>query len=300
MNSRLATAALVLGTGVTFWAARCTTVMDSRLLPEYEKYVASAERIMETRFDAGDLAWVPPTGLKDAAAKLASGKLVRWNLTDAALNQTLADRNGAVIHWIGAVRVRHATLADLNSVLEDSSQFVRVYHPMLFDCKPDAPFECTNCRRDLILGMQNSYRFASLFPQHYAFQVKARMEHGSVNGSGLRVRLSSAEIRESESGVPGRSDFLDQYRDHGIMWALNAYWRARQQGPDLYLEFESITLARSAQAFVCKIGIVPVPKSIISAAMDSIPAESATVVLEGTRAECERRARSGAPNASSR
>jgi len=98
--------------------------------------------------------------------------------------------------------------------------------------------------------------------------------------------------------VPGRSDFLEPYHDHGIMWALNAYWRARQRGTDLYLEFETITLARSVQTFACKIGFVPVPKSIVSAAMDSLPAESVTVILEGTRAECERRASRPALNLS--
>jgi hypothetical protein len=75
------------------------------------------------------------------------------------------------------------------------------------------------------------------------------------------------------------------------MWALNAYWRVRQEGSDVYFEFETITLARSVQEFVCKVGFVPVPKSIVSAAMDSLPADCVTVILEGTKAECERRAR---------
>jgi hypothetical protein len=105
----------------------------------------------------------------------------------------------------------------------------------------------------------------------------------------LFVHLGSSEIRESDSGVPGRNDFLEPYHDHGIMWALNAYWRARQQGKDIYLEFETITLARSVQAFACKIGFLPVPKSIVAAAMDTLPADSVTVILEGTKAKCEGR-----------
>jgi hypothetical protein len=104
------------------------------------------------------------------------------------------------------------------------------------------------------------------------------------------VHLGSNEIRESDSGVPGQDDLLERYHDHGIMWALNAYWRARQRGPDLYLEFESITLARSVEAFSCKLGFFRVPRSIVSSAMDSLPAESVGVILEGTKAECERRA----------
>ena len=106
----------------------------------------------------------------------------------------------------------------------------------------------------------------------------------------MRFHLKASEIRESDSGVPGQADFLEPYHDHGIMWALNAYWRARRQGTGLYLEFETITLARSVQAFACRIGFVPIPKSVISAAMDSMPADSVRIILEGTKAECERRA----------
>jgi hypothetical protein len=38
---------------------------------------------------------------------------------------------------------------------------------------------------------------------------------------------------------------------------------------------------------------VPIPKSTIASAMDSLPAESVTTILEGTRGECMRRARHG-------
>ena len=65
-------------------AARCTTVLDPALLREYGNYVGAAERTMSDRFDAGELAWVPGYAAGEAAARLASGKLVRWNIADAA------------------------------------------------------------------------------------------------------------------------------------------------------------------------------------------------------------------------
>jgi hypothetical protein len=77
---------------------------------------------------------------------------------------------------------------------------------------------------------------------------------------------------------------------HGIMWALNAYWRARERGPDLLLEFETITLARSVETFACKVGFIPVPRAVVVGAMNSLPAESVAIILEGTRAECAQRA----------
>jgi len=285
---------LACGIGGIGWAARCTTVVAPGVLREYANYVANAEQAMSSRFDLGELAWVPGRESKQAAERLAYGHLVRWNLSDAALNRRLAGQNGTVIHWIGAVRIHSASLADAKSVLEDYNRYTRFYQPMVFESKAVRNGDGPHAAYDVILGLHSAFRFASLFPQHYAFRVKGRIEGASgaslSDSSALRFHLGANEIRESESGVPGRTDFLEPYHDHGIMWALNAYWRVRQQGKDLYLEFETITLARSVEEFACKIGFVPVPKAIVSAAMDSLPADCVTVILEGTRAECERRA----------
>jgi hypothetical protein len=125
-----------------------------------------------------------------------------------------------------------------------------------------------------------------------------RLRSEAQDGSAFTVRLRANEIRESDSGGPELTDLLQQYQDHGIMWALNAYWRARKRGSYIYLEFETITLARSVKAFACKIGPIPVPKSTISSVMEAMPAESIKVILEGTRAECQRRARNPRSGAS--
>jgi hypothetical protein len=160
---------------------------------------------------------------------------------------------------------------------------------MIFECRA---MQTAASMYDVTLGLHNQFRFA-LFLQHYSFRVKGRVRFSEKTSTGapeLFAHLRSVEIRESDSGVPGRTDFLEPFHDHGIMWALNSWWRARQQGPDLYLEFETVTLARSAQDFSCKLGIIPVPRSIVSSAMDSIPAESLETVLAGTKLACERRA----------
>jgi len=292
MSHLLNAAVLVCALGGTCWAARCTTVLDPRILREYDHYVAAAEQAMSSRFDSRELSWVPDSASREAAATLALGKLVRRNISDAALNQRIAGEDGTIIHWVGATRIRGASIADLRSVLEHYDAYDRIYRPMIFECRAKRNGSGPDATYDVTLGLHSTFRFASLFPQHYSFRVKAHVDYSGTNMPGnsqLRVHLGASEIRESDSGVPGRADFLEPYHDHGIMWSLNAHWRARQRGPDLYLEFETITLARSSQAFACKIGFVPVPRSIVSAAMDSLPADSVAVILEGTRTECERR-----------
>jgi len=279
---------LACGISAVCWAARCTTVASPAILREYDTYVAAAEQTMESRFDSGELAWAPAEKSKQAAARLASGLMVRGTVSPAALNQRLAGQNGTVLDWIGAILIQGANVADVKSVLEDYDHYARIYQPMIFECKAVRNGDDPQAAYDVILGLHNEFRLAALFRLHYSFRAKTRMDYSS--GSTLRVHLGATEIRESDSGVPGRADFLEPHHDHGIMWALNAYWRARQHGKDVYLEFETITLARSVQEFVCKIGFAPVPKSIVAAAMDFLPPDCITVILEGTRAECERKA----------
>jgi hypothetical protein len=298
MRAVLACVLLACAIGGICWAARCTTVAEPTVLREYQDYVARAEDAMLPRFDSSELSWVAGSARKEASAKLASGEWVRRNISDDALNQRIAGRNGTVIHWIGAIRIRAASVATLNTVLEDYGHYDRIYQPMMFGCKAEWSGDEAHAVYDVVLGLHSEYRFASIFPQHFSFRVKGLMGHDSgafrSQAPTLRVHLKASEIRESDSGVPGSDDFLEPYHDHGIMWALNAYWRARERADGLYFEFETITLARSVEEFACKIGFVGVPKSVISGLMDSLPADSVKVILEGTKAECERRV-SGLP-----
>ena len=296
MNTFRKSTLVALGISSVCWAARCTTVLDPNVMRAYEEYVARTEQGMPPHFDARELSWVPSVAAGGAEADLASGKLVRWNISDAVLNQRIAGRNGTVLHWIGGMRIQDTSLPELESVLRDYDLYDQFYRPLVFEwkAKRDGAEGGPPAVYDALLGLQSTFRFASLFLQRYAFRVNARIDYSSATSvlgvPELRVHLKAGEIRESDSGVQGRTDFLEPYHDHGIMWALNAYWRARQTGTGIYLEFETITLARSVQAFACKVGFIPVPKSIVSAAMDSLPADSVTVILEGTKAECHRRA----------
>ncbi|HLY19574.1 MAG TPA: hypothetical protein VKR61_20245 [Bryobacteraceae bacterium] len=283
-------ALLAMGLCAPCWGARCTTVLDPAILREYQDYVARVRQAAASR-NPVELWWVPQSESAEAAARLASGKVVRSNISDAALNRRIARQNGTVIHWIGAVRIRGTTLAALKSVLEDYSRYDRIYRPLIFDCKAERAAEGPPAAYHVTFGLHSAYRFASIFLQHYTFRVDARIEHSGINppdAPELRVYLAANEIRESDSGVPGRHDLLARYHDHGIMWDMTAFWRALPSGPDVYLEFETITLARSVESFACNLGIIPVPRSVVAAAMDSLPAQSVETILQGTKAECER------------
>ena len=293
MKNSAAISLLLLGTGSIGWAARCTTVLDPRTLPEYNRYIENAEQSMAARFARGELSWLAESARKEAALRLQAGEAVRTNISDSSVNQRLADWNGTIVHWIGAIRIRDTRLEEFQERLQDYSRYSTVYQPLIFESHA-TPVEATAGKSyDVTFGLQNTYRGAGLFPLHYSFEVKFRTDHTEAGGEGARVVVvhsRSAQIRESDSGTPGRKDFLDLYHDHGVMWALNTYWRARQAGPDLYVEFETVTLARSVKKFTCRIGFFPVPKALISDVMDVLPSESLELMLTSTKSEFERRA----------
>jgi len=55
MKALLALALLVVLSAGASWAARCTTALDSRVVPEYENYVKRLEGAMASRLAAGEL-----------------------------------------------------------------------------------------------------------------------------------------------------------------------------------------------------------------------------------------------------
>jgi hypothetical protein len=287
----LLVAALIVLPAGALWAARCTTVLDSRLVPEYENYVKRLEGGMASRLEAGELSWVPEGSRKDALAELLNGRQVRWNVSDQATNQRAAGWNGTVVNWVGAIRIRGSRVQDLREVLQDYSHCGSIYNPLIYDCRAK-PLDPSGTSFEVTYGFQNTYRAASIFPQHFAFEVQSRTDFADSVSNGnrvLTVHSRSNQIRESDSGVPGRNDLLEPNHDHGIMWGLNTYWRAQQSGPDLYVEFEFVTLARSVQEFTCRIGIIPIPKAVVSRVIDTLPPESLELMLAATKAECERR-----------
>ena len=283
---------LLAETASVGWAARCTTVRDARTVPEYNQYIEKAEQSMLARFARGELSWLPEDMRTEAAARLRSGQAVRRNISDPSINQRLADWNGTIVDWIGAIRIRDTSLDKFREVVQDYSRYSMIYEPLIFESRA-TPIEATAGKSyNVTFGLLNTYR-GSLYSLHYSFEAKLRTDHmetGDQSNRVVVVHSRSDQIRESASGTPGRNDFLEPYHDHGVMWALNTYWHARQVGPDLYVEFETVTLARSVKAFSCKIGFIPVPKSIISDVMEALPSQSLELMLTATKSEFERRA----------
>jgi hypothetical protein len=290
MRLRLTLAAALLA--AECHGARCLTRLDPRALKEFERYVAEVIAERPRRLNAVELSWIPEAARTPAAGELRAGRIVRRAVDLQARNARLDDWDAAMIHWIGAVRIEGAAIEDVRAVLQDYGRYPAIYAPLIHQCRAQPAAGSGGAAYDVTFGLQNVYRVASFFPQHYAFQVKSRSDYAERStpaGRLLTAHWRASQIRESESGSPGKDDLMEEHHDHGVLWGLDTFWLARQQGPDLYLEFETITLARSVKNFRCRIGIVPVPKRLVATVMETFPAESLEVMLSGTKRECELR-----------
>ena len=112
----------------------------------------------------------------------------------AAVNQRMADWNGTVVHWIGAVQIRGARIEDLKSVLKDYGHYSSIYRPMIYQCRAQPAEPSTGAAYDVTFGLQNTYRAASVFPQHYSFQVKSRTKKKTRRKNKKKKRKKTKKI----------------------------------------------------------------------------------------------------------
>ena len=84
-------------------------------------------------------------------------------------------------------------------MFEDYDRYDRIYQPMIFACTAERNADPEAAAYDVMLGLHNAFRFASLFPQHYAFRVKARMTgvSGGEPRGGLRFAFPPEGKRNS-------------------------------------------------------------------------------------------------------
>ena len=151
------------------------------MLREYEAYVARPKQAMAARFEAGELSWAPAAASAERCPEARRGPSVRWNISDAAVNRRLAARNGDhhSLDW------RHPdSRLDAWRMLGACSG-LRALRPDLpahdFGMPGGTGTAAQAGRRD-VLGLQSTFRFASLFPQHYAFRARGGARTASAVG----------------------------------------------------------------------------------------------------------------------
>jgi hypothetical protein len=97
--------------------------------------------------------------------------------------------------------------------------------------------------------------------------------HGAGQASSDSHTTKIAEL--TDAGTPSEKE-MPEGNDSGYLWRLNSYWRFKQEGDDVIVECESISLSRGIPTMVKFFEVLSL--GTIRGVIESLPRES----LEGT------------------
>ena len=206
-----------------------------------------------------------------------------------------------IVDWIGAVRIPGASLETFEGVLARYDTYKKWYKPYIFDCyaqPTDGPgvknFAVTSILHDVY------EKPAMMVPdQHFSFEIRAESSYFwmGTDSRTLVIRTHATSIREANSGHPEhadsrlKNDLLPQAHGQGVLWRSDTWWRATEAGPDLYAEYESLSLARSLDAMeffsLCSVLRLPGLKEKALESMTARPRKTVTAIVAGTKLACE-------------
>ena len=232
---------------------------------------------------------------------LDKGQAYAWNLNQNEPNGALPVYKGVIVDWVAAVLIPGATLETFENVLTQYGAYKKWYKPYIFDCyaRPIAGpgvknFAVTSIVHDIY------EKPAMLVPdQHFSFEVMAESNYfrlGSPGSQTLLIRTHAKTIREANSGHPEHADsrmknnLLPAGRGQGVLWRSDTWWRAMPTESGLYVEYESLSLARSLDGVeffsLCSVLKLPGLKEKALDSMTERPRKTVLSVILDTKTAC--------------
>ncbi len=195
---------------------------------QWQQYSGQVERRIARQQSSQD-SFLPSAQSPANRQRLRNGEVVIERFAPPAIP------GGLIHHWAGTVFIAGATLDQVEAVLGNVAGFPRYYAPNVISARvlssspPDATI-ILRLRKDsivtVVLQAEYQVRFARL-----------DSEHRSSSSRSLRIQ----EVQEP--GKPNES-LVSPARDHGFLWAMNAYWSYVQTSDGVYVRCESLSLSR--------------------------------------------------------
>jgi hypothetical protein len=194
------------------------------------------------------------------SARLRRGELVIENLTPANV-----DLPGAMIyHWRGAAFLPGATAADFERILRDFAAYPRIYTPQVLSANVLAQ---NGDRYQATMRVRQKHVISVVMDTTYdiAFGRLDILRGWSISRSTHIDEINNAGTKSERVLTPA-----DQ---HGFLWRLNTYWTYEEHDGGIYMQIESVSLARS---------IPPGLGWAIGPFVESVPRESLEFTLRAT------------------
>ena len=252
----------------------------------YESYLKASEARMEKETASGPFLFVdgwPTEERAEALARLGKGG-VETREMDNDEAEKVFEAHGALVHdWMGLVFIPHATLAETLAVVQDYKGYETIYKPGMRHSKLVSRNGDTY---DVALQL---YRKAIV-----GFVVNARFEISYQYLGGGRAASHARATRLAEVTEAGKADEheLPPGESHGLLWALNDYWRFEEKDGGVYVQLETIELSRSVPSVVAWLVnplIKTVPRGILSGLLGATRAAVLRARQAGEAPDDERR-----------
>jgi len=195
------------------------------------------------------------------AARLRSGELVIENLKPAKNNLP-----GAVLYdWRGTAFQPGATATDFERLMRDFAAYPRIYAPEIVSAK-------------VLSQKVDRYQATMRVRQKHVITVVMDTTYdihfGQLDARRGWSTSRSTQIDEIDNAEMKNERVLSQADQHGFLWRLNTYWTFEERDGGLYMQIESVSLARS------------IPSGLgwlIGPFVESVPRESLEFTLHATR-----------------
>jgi hypothetical protein len=203
----------------------------------FDAYIAALESRLAHQHASSNAFLAPLSSVPQSEMRLRKGDLVIEQLTPSST----ADLPGAMLHhWRGAAFAPGAKAADFEELMKNFNAYPQGFAPQVLRASalPQAPdrgndhfrvFMRVRQRNVLTVVMDTTYdvTFGRLDPRHgYSISRSVGISEIDSPGTAAERVLSSSE-------------------EHGFLWRLNTYWTYEERDDGLYMQIETVSLARS-------------------------------------------------------
>jgi hypothetical protein len=197
----------------------------------------------------------------ETEARLRRGELVVENLTPAKNNLP-----GAVLYdWRGTAFQPGAAANDFERLMRDFAAYPGVYAPEIVSAKVLAR---NGDRYQTTMRVKQKHVITVVMDTTYD------IEFGRLGAGSGWSESRSTQIDEIDNAGMKNERVLSPADQHGFLWRLNTYWTFEERDGGLYIQIESVSLARS------------IPSGlgwVIEPFVESVPRESLEFTLRATR-----------------
>lgn len=230
-------------------------------LAGFDTYVGALEARLEAQHRQ-DTSFVVLPGTAAQAETLHDGKLFIENLTPDKTNNL---PGATIYHWRGTAFLREATAAEFERLMRDFAAYPSIYAPQIVSARV---LSQDGDRFQAIMRVKQKHVITVVLDTSYA------IDFGQLDpGHGWSVSRST-HIDEVDNAGEKNERVLSPADEHGFLWRLNTYWTFAEGDGGLYVQVESVTLARS------------IPSGlgwVIGPFVESVPRGSLEFTLRATR-----------------